>query len=147
MSTDAGKPPLVVGGALSVLAEALVFTASRSSGPGGQNVNKVNSRVELRLAIDVIEGFTPPIRQRFYMLAGKKISAAGELRIVSQETRSQENNREIVVEMLRQLFEEASRLPIKRRATKPSRGSQRRRMATKKHRGDIKQQRRSSSEE
>ena len=147
MSTEPGKPPVVAGGALSVPVEAIEFAVSRSSGPGGQNVNKVNTRVELRLAVALIAGFTPPIWHRFHMLAGKKISGAGELRIVSQESRSQETNREIVTEMLRELFEEASRLPIKRRATRPSRGSERRRKAGKMHRGDIKQQRRSTGDE
>ena len=146
MNADEEKSALLTGGALSVPLEMIQFAMSRSSGPGGQNVNKVNTRVELRLLVSAIRGGSPPMFQRLRMLAGKKITAGGELRIVSQETRSQEANREIVVAMLRQLLEDASKIPRKRHATRPTRGSQRRRVEAKKRRSDIKALRHSRDE-
>ncbi len=143
MSDSATNPPdSITGGVMRIPLEAIQFTMSRSSGPGGQNVNKVSTRVELRVPIGAIENGSPAMMQRLRALAGKKITASGELRIVSQETRSQETNREVAIAILRQLLEEASRLPRKRRPTRPTRSSQRRRVEAKKRRGEIKSLRR-----
>lgn len=131
-------PDILMAGVLRVPMEAISFAMSRSSGPGGQNVNKVNTRVELRLPLSAIANLSEPILQRLRMLAGKKLIAAGELRLVCQETRSQEANRAASLEMLRVLLEEASKLPKPRRATRPTRGSKRRRIEGKKHQSATK---------
>jgi ribosome-associated protein len=130
------------GGVLSVPLDAVSFSVSRSSGPGGQNVNKVNTRIELRVALSSIQGLSESILQRLRMLAGKKLTAGGELRIVCQQTRSLETNRQDAIALLQAMLTEASRIPKKRHATKPSRGSKRRRLENKKRRGEVKTGRR-----
>ena len=138
MNYDPIQPDAIRGGRLHVLRSAIQTAVSRSSGPGGQNVNKQNTRIELRVALSAIEGLTDAIEQRLRMLAGKRLSVADELRIVSQQTRSLEQNRAIAMEQLRLLLEEASRLPRKRHATGPTRASRRRRLQAKHHRGEVK---------
>jgi ribosome-associated protein len=117
---------------------AIATSVSRSSGPGGQNVNKQNTRIELRISLSAIQGLTDATEQRLRMLAGKRLSTSGELRMVSQQTRSLETNREIAIEQLRLLLEEACHLPRIRHATKPTRGSRRRRLDAKRRRGEVK---------
>ncbi len=138
MNDEITQPDAIHAGRLRVLLSAIHAAVSRSSGPGGQNVNKQNTRVELRVALAAIEGLTDPVLQRLRMLAGKRLSGSDELRIVSQQTRSLEQNRAIAVEQLRLLLEEASRLPRKRHATRPTRASRRRRLEAKHHRGEVK---------
>ena len=141
MSEETEHPDVISAGALSISRRNITFAVSRSSGPGGQNVNKVSTRIELRLHASSIMGFNDAVAQRFRMLAGKKLTADGDLRIVCQQTRSLETNRWLTVEQLIELFEESSRLPKKRHATKPSRGSRRRRIEGKKRRSETKSQR------
>lgn len=143
MSEDAIQSEAIRAGRLRVLLSAIATAVSRSSGPGGQNVNKQNTRIELRVSLTSIEGLTDAIEQRLRMLAGKRLSASGELRIVSQQTRSLETNREIAIEQLRLLLEEASHLPRVRHATRPSRASRRRRIEAKRRRGEVKASRKS----
>jgi ribosome-associated protein len=132
----------ICSGTLRVPLSAVHTAVSRSSGPGGQNVNKQNTRIELRVALAAIEGLTDPVEQRLRMLAGKRISGSHELRIVSQQTRSLEQNRDIAIEQLRMLLEQASHLPRKRHATRPTRASRRRRIEAKRRRGEVKVTRR-----
>lgn len=146
MSEDTVQPEAIAAGPLRVLMSAIDAGVSRSSGPGGQNVNKQNTRIELRIAISAVEGLTPPIEQRLRMLAGKRLSTADELRIVCQETRSLEQNRSIALEQLRALLEEATHLPRKRHATRPTRASRRRRVESKRRRGEVKATRRKADE-
>lgn len=138
MSEEAGQPEAIHAGRLRVPLSAIDAAVSRSSGPGGQNVNKQNTRIELRVSLAAIEGLTDAVEQRLRMLAGKRLSASGELRIVSQQTRSLEQNRAIAIEQLRLLLEEATHLPRIRHATRPSRASRRRRIEAKRRRGDVK---------
>jgi ribosome-associated protein len=125
---------------------ALQFAYARSSGPGGQNVNKVNTKVELWIAVEQILGLSFPARQRLRRLAGSKLTAADEIHISGDATRSQVSNRREVMEILRDLIIEAMHVPKVRRKTRPSASSRRRRLDDKRHRGEIKTDRRASDE-
>ncbi|MDZ4754951.1 MAG: alternative ribosome rescue aminoacyl-tRNA hydrolase ArfB [Phycisphaerae bacterium] len=124
---------------------AVVFTFSRSSGPGGQNVNKVNTRADLHLAIDAIRNLIPAARDRLLAMAGSHLvrgdGGSGSLHFTAEEYRSQFENREACIERLRALITSAATLPKKRKKTKPSRGSVQRRIEGKKKDGAKKQRR------
>ncbi len=111
---------------------------SRSSGPGGQNVNKVSSRCELWVGVGDIVGLTDSARTRLRAMAGSKLTQADEIHIASDESRGQEGNRSLAIERLRELILQAMHEPKKRRKTKPSYGSKQRRLEGKKRRSDIK---------
>jgi ribosome-associated protein len=109
----------------------------RGSGPGGQNVNKVATAVELRF--DVRASSLPEdVKERLATLAGSRMTSEGVLVIDSREHRTQAQNREAARERLAALIERASRRPKKRRATKPARGAREKRLETKKRRGQVK---------
>src|SRR5690348_7817570 len=109
----------------------------RGSGPGGQNVNKVATAVELRF--DVRASSLPEdVKERLAALAGSRMTAEGMLVIDSREHRTQAKNREAARERLAALIERASRRPKKRRATKPLAGAREKRLQTKKRRGQVK---------
>jgi ribosome-associated protein len=124
-----------------VRAAALRFSAERSAGPGGQNVNKRSTRVQLRVAIDDL-GLPADARARLVRLAGSLVTGTGELIIASGTTRSQTRNRADTVERLSDLVRRALVRPKVRRPTKPTKGSIRRRITSKKHRGELKSRRR-----
>jgi ribosome-associated protein len=126
--------------------DAMRFAYARSSGPGGQNVNKVNTKVELWVVVQEILGLSESARNRLRHLAGSKLTAADEIHFTSDTTRSQVSNRREVLEMLRELIVQAMRVPKVRRKTRPSAGSKRRRLDAKRHRGEIKSTRRDFSE-
>lgn len=125
-----------------VAASSLRFGVARSGGPGGQNVNKVNTKVELWVAPESLEGLSYAARQRLAVLAGRRLTAAGEIHLSAEEHRSQEQNRSAVMEKLRQLIVAAQYQPKVRRRTRPSAGSVRRRLESKKQRSQTKSQRR-----
>jgi ribosome-associated protein len=109
----------------------------RGSGPGGQNVNKVATAVELRF--DVRSSSLPAdVKERLAALAGSRMTADGILVIDSREHRTQGQNREAARERLTTLIERARQRPKKRRATKPRAGAREKRLETKKHRGQVK---------
>lgn len=127
-------------GRLVIAPEQIVWGFSRSSGPGGQNVNKVSSRAELRLNIDELP-LAEHERTRLRSLAGRRVLDDGTLQLFSQESRSQSDNKRLCVEKLTELLEQALAAPKPRRATKPSKGSKRRRLEDKRQRSEIKRNR------
>jgi ribosome-associated protein len=109
----------------------LTVSFIRSAGPGGQNVNKVATAVQLRFALAANETLRADVKARLRALAGKRVTEAGELLIVSRESRSQEQNRRNAEERLIDLVRRALVAPKKRRATKPTRASKERRLEGK----------------
>ncbi|HMN42106.1 MAG TPA: aminoacyl-tRNA hydrolase [Phycisphaerales bacterium] len=137
----------------------LRFAFSRSSGPGGQNVNKLETKAELRVAIDDLP-LSGRVKGRLRTLAGDRIigaetytdqegrhrTRAGDLVLVAREFRSQSQNKSACLDKLRDLIVQAQAEPKVRRKTRPSRGSVERRLEGKKHRAQIKRGRGGASE-
>ena len=117
---------------------ALTMRAVRASGPGGQNVNKVASKIDLRVDLDAIEGLTEPARHRLRALAGRRLDAEGRLQITSQVTRDQTRNLEDAREKVRALVAAALREPRRRRPSRPTKAARERRIETKKRRSTTK---------
>lgn len=114
----------------------------RASGPGGQNVNKVSSAVQLRFDVARSPSLPEPVRARLIVLAGRRIAQDGVLTIEAQRFRSQGRNRDDARVRLVELIRRATEIPKQRQATKPTRAAQKRRLESKQRQGEIKKQRR-----
>lgn len=129
--------PLDISAGVSIADWQLQLTAIRSQGPGGQNVNKVNSAIHLRF--DIKSSTLPDFyKQRLLALSDHRITEDGVIILKSQEHRTQEKNREEALFRLKELILNSVKIQKSRKATKPTRNSQKRRVDTKKRKGNTK---------
>lgn len=121
--------------------EDLKWSFARSGGPGGQNVNKVSTKAEVRVTISNLRRFGHDDLQRLRTTAGRFITSGGEIVITADETRSQADNRERCLSRLKSIVTAATTRPKVRKKTKPSRGSKERRLKAKRVSSEKKQRR------
>ena len=133
--------PIEVTAGVTVPASALSFRATRSAGPGGQNVNKVASKVELRVELDRISGLTPEARARLLVLCSGRRDREGRLVVTSQRTRDQRRNLEDAREKVRNVVARALVAPRERRRTRVSAKAREERLARKRRDASVKRQR------
>src|SRR5262249_54459604 len=127
---------------ISIGEDELEESFIRASGPGGQNVNKVSSAVQLRFDVRHSPSLPDDVRTRLERLAGRRLTREGVLVIIAQRHRTQERNGEDARERLIELVREAATPPVPRRPTRPTRASRERRIESKKRRSTIKRMRR-----
>ena len=139
--------PLSINAAVQIPLADLAVAAARSSGPGGQNVNKVASKIELRFNLPGTRALDEATKQRLRALAGSRLDADGWLLVTSQLTRDQSRNLEDARDKLRLLILRALTRPTPRRPTRPTLASKQRRVADKRQRSTTKQLRRRDADD
>ncbi len=120
----------------------LRFDFIRSTGPGGQNVNKVTTTAQLRFAIPS-SSLPQEVKARLIQVAGKRVTQDGVLILVARQFRTQEQNKEAAIQRFIALVKKAAQRPKPRRKTRPTKASQRERLEAKKKRGQVKKMRQS----
>ena len=141
------SPDLLVGTRLTISGKQLSWTSARSSGPGGQNVNKVESKVDLRYTFEEDVALADVEKERIRAICKARIDAEGRIQIVSQKTRDRSQNLEDARNKLAAIVRAAIVPPVIRRKTKPSKGAVRRRLGDKRAQGEKKVSRRTDSHE
>jgi ribosome-associated protein len=147
--SEASRPEgaLELGPGVWVDEGAIRFAFSRSGGPGGQVVNKLSTKAELRVAVEAIRGLSPPAAARLRTLAGRRLTRGDELVLVASTTRSQLDNKRACLRRLRALVVEALEVPKPRKATRRSKASVERRLTEKRRTSDKKETRRRPEED
>ncbi|HEX7380158.1 MAG TPA: alternative ribosome rescue aminoacyl-tRNA hydrolase ArfB [Pirellulales bacterium] len=142
MSNPPQPSALKVNNRLCIPLEEFEFSYARSSGPGGQNVNKVNSKVLLRWPVQTSPSLPEAVRERFLDRFRNRITASGDVLISSQRFRDQPRNVADCLDKLREMLIAVAAPPTRRKRTKPTRGSIKRRLEGKRHKSEKKQSRR-----
>jgi ribosome-associated protein len=132
---------LVVTDTLKIPKDEIQFTFSRSAGPGGQNVNKVNTKATLRWDVRSSPSLSEEVRQRFLAKYPRRVNKEGQLVLSSQRFRDQQRNLADCLEKLRQLLLAVEKPPRRRKKTSPTKASRRRRLAEKQANSEKKQRR------
>ena len=138
---------IVVSPTLTIPPSELTFRATRAGGPGGQHVNTSSTRIELLWDLTHSSVITEEMRARLLEKLASRLDAAGMVRVVASDRRSQSQNRDAAAERLAKLVRQALVVPRKRRATRPTAASREQRLAEKKRRGERKRDRRRNFED
>lgn len=142
MATTASfVPGIELGSGVWTDSYQLRFGFSRSSGPGGQNVNKVNTKTELRVGLSALHGMSDKAISRLRVIAGRKVTAEDDILLTADTERTQESNRRACLEKLRRMIDAAMVEPKVRRKVKPSKAAKRKRLDAKKRQGEKKKAR------
>ncbi|HET6880823.1 MAG TPA: alternative ribosome rescue aminoacyl-tRNA hydrolase ArfB [Pirellulales bacterium] len=141
-SSPPSPPALEVDNRLRVPLEEFEFSFARSSGPGGQNVNKVNSKALLRWPVTVSPSLPEAVRQRFLTRYRNRVTAEGDVLVSSQRFRDQARNVDDCLDKLREMLAAVAAPPTRRKRTRPTRASVKRRLENKRRKSEKKQGRR-----